>query len=194
MIANTDTTPRIGRDIGSTIDQNSRNGPAPSVRAASKISRGRLSKNRVTSRTLNAFAPAGSQTAQKVLISECPTSGGCSTVRYSGTSSTTAGTNSVASTRPLKIGAYFGPQHGQRVAAGRRHQHLHEPRADRDPDRVEELHADADRVPRGRDVAPVPAVRKDRDRRLRVSWVGVIADFSSQSSGPMPHRSAGSAG
>ena len=26
MTANTETTPRIGRDIGSTIDQNSRNG------------------------------------------------------------------------------------------------------------------------------------------------------------------------
>ena len=47
MTANTETTPRIGRDIGSTIDQNSRNGPAPSIRAASKISRGRLSKKRL---------------------------------------------------------------------------------------------------------------------------------------------------
>ena len=61
LIARIDTTPRIGRDIGSTIDQNSRKVPAPSVRAASKISRGRLSKNRVTSSTLNALAPAGSQ-------------------------------------------------------------------------------------------------------------------------------------
>ena len=64
MIAKTVTTPRIGRDIGSTIDQNSRNGPAPSVRAASNTSRGRLSKNRFTSRMLNAFAAAGSQTAR----------------------------------------------------------------------------------------------------------------------------------
>ena len=64
MIANTETTPRIGFDIGSTIDQNSRNGPAPSVLAASKISRGRLSKNRFTSRMLNAFAAIGSHTAR----------------------------------------------------------------------------------------------------------------------------------
>ena len=64
MTANTDTTPRIGLDIGSTIDQNSRNGPAPSTLAASKISRGRLSKNRFTRTMLIALAPAGSQTAQ----------------------------------------------------------------------------------------------------------------------------------
>ena len=70
MNANTETTPRIGLDIGSTTDQNSRNGPAPSTSAASKISRGRSSKNRLTSTTLNAFAPAGSQTAQNELMSE----------------------------------------------------------------------------------------------------------------------------
>ena len=64
MIANTETTPRIGRDIGSTIDQNMRNGPAPSVFAASNTSRGRLSKKRLTNRMLKAFAAAGSQTAQ----------------------------------------------------------------------------------------------------------------------------------
>ncbi len=81
LIANTETTPRIGFDIGSTIDQNSRKVPAPSVRAASKISRGRLSKNRITSSTLNALAPAGSQTAQNVLIREWPISGGCRIVR-----------------------------------------------------------------------------------------------------------------
>ena len=62
--ANTETTPRIGRDIGSTTETKSRNGPAPSMRAASKISRGRLSKKRVTRTTLNALAPAGSQIAQ----------------------------------------------------------------------------------------------------------------------------------
>ena len=71
MTANTETTPRIGFDIGSTIDQNSRNGPAPSVRAASNTSRGRLSKKRFTRMTLNALAPAGSHTAQKLLISDC---------------------------------------------------------------------------------------------------------------------------
>ncbi len=63
MIANTDTTPRMGRDIGSTTDRKSRTGPAPSVRAASNTSRGRLSKKRFTSRMLNAFAAIGSHTA-----------------------------------------------------------------------------------------------------------------------------------
>jgi hypothetical protein len=63
-MANTETTPRIGFDIGSTTDRNRRTGLAPSRAAASKISRGRLSKNRFISTTLNALAPAGSQIAQ----------------------------------------------------------------------------------------------------------------------------------
>ena len=100
IVANTDTTPRIGLDIGRTIDQNSRNGLAPSTLAASNTSRGRPSKNRVISTTLNALAPDGSQTAQKLLISDVPTTGGLRIVRYSGTRSTTLGTNRVATTRP----------------------------------------------------------------------------------------------
>ncbi len=64
MTANTETTPRMGLDIGSTTDQKSRNGPAPSVRAASMTSRGRLSKNLFTNRMLNAFAAMGSHTAR----------------------------------------------------------------------------------------------------------------------------------
>ena len=65
MIANTDTTPRIGFDIGSTIDQNSRNGPAPSTFAASKISRGRLSKKRFIEDDVDgARRRPGSQIAQ----------------------------------------------------------------------------------------------------------------------------------
>ncbi len=54
----------MGLDIGSTMEKNKRNAPAPSTRAASNISRGRLSKNRFTITTLNALAPAGSQMAQ----------------------------------------------------------------------------------------------------------------------------------
>ncbi len=108
LMARIDTTPRIGFDIGRTIDQNSRKVPAPSVRAASKISCGMLSKKRITSSTLNALAPAGSHTAQNVLMSEWPMSGGLRIVRYSGTSSTTAGMNRVASTAPLMILPYLG--------------------------------------------------------------------------------------
>ena len=81
MTAKTDTTPMIGRDIDRTIDQKSRNGPAPSTRAASKISRGRLSKKRLTMITLNAFAPAGSQTAQNVSIIRMCSRGRSTTVR-----------------------------------------------------------------------------------------------------------------
>src|SRR4051812_38723245 len=100
MMAKTETTPRIGFDIGKTIDQKRRNGPAPSVRAASKTSRGRLSKKRLIKTTLKALAPAGNQTAQKVLINDWPSRGGFRMVRYSGTSRTTDGTNSVPSTSP----------------------------------------------------------------------------------------------
>ncbi len=63
-MAKTDTTPMIGFDIGSTIDQSRRNGPAPSTRAASMSSRGMFSKKRLTSSTLNALAPAGNHTPQ----------------------------------------------------------------------------------------------------------------------------------
>src|SRR4029077_4996549 len=74
--ANIETTPRIGFDIGSTILQKSWKGPAPSISAASKISRGRLSKKRVTRITLNALAPAGSHTAQYVSMNVWCTIGG----------------------------------------------------------------------------------------------------------------------
>jgi hypothetical protein len=51
-------------ESGNTIENKSRVGPAPSMRAASKSSRGRLSKNRFIKTTLKAVAPAGSQIAQ----------------------------------------------------------------------------------------------------------------------------------
>ena len=53
-----------GFDIGSTIDSSRRNGPAPSTRAASMISLGMFSMNRLTRITLKALAPAGNQIAQ----------------------------------------------------------------------------------------------------------------------------------
>src|SRR5260370_22823629 len=68
--ANTETTPRIGRDMGSTTETKSRNGPAPAIRAGSKISRGRVAKNRFTTTAFNAVAPAGSQVAQYLSIDE----------------------------------------------------------------------------------------------------------------------------
>src|ERR1700761_3792861 len=108
MIANTVTTPITGFDIGSTIDQKRRNGPAPSVCAASKTSRGRLSKKRITSTTLNALAPDGNHTAQKVLSRDPPNPRGCRIVRYSGISRTIDGRNSVAITRPVMILPYLG--------------------------------------------------------------------------------------
>src|SRR5438128_3953847 len=103
MTAKTETTPMIGRDIGRTIDQSSRNGPAPSTCAASKISRGKLSKKRFINTTFKAPAPAGSHTAQYESISLTWTTGTFTTVRYSGTNSTIEGTNNVARTKPVRI-------------------------------------------------------------------------------------------
>ena len=56
----------IGRDSGSTIRSRTRSGPAPSIFAASRSSRGIESKNRMSTITLNALAADGSQTAQNV--------------------------------------------------------------------------------------------------------------------------------
>ena len=101
ITAKTETTPRMGLLIGRTIDQKSRNGPAPSTRAASSISIGRLSKKRFISTTLKALAPAGSQTAQYVLSSDPAGPGGSRIVRYNGTRRTTPGMNNVARTAAL---------------------------------------------------------------------------------------------
>src|SRR5258707_10210250 len=103
MVANTDTTPRIGLDIGRTTDQKSRKVLAPSTLAASNTSRGRLSKNRVTSTTLNALAPDGSQTARKLLMSDVPTSGGVRDVRENRTRRATRRANKGTLYRPAAI-------------------------------------------------------------------------------------------
>src|SRR6516165_467980 len=66
VIEKMETTPMIGRDIGSTIDQSVLSGPAPSTAAACNSSSGIESKNRLSRNTLNAVATAGSQIAQGV--------------------------------------------------------------------------------------------------------------------------------
>ena len=59
---------------------------------------------------LNAFAAIGSHTAIQLFSSVASSgrNGGFTIVRYSGTSSTTAGMNRVIRISPLRIGAYFG--------------------------------------------------------------------------------------
>ena len=188
MIANTDTTPRIGFDIGSTIDQNSRNGPGA-------VGAGRLEDlaRQIVEEPLDQQdverVRAGRQPdrPEGVDAATWPISGGCRIVRYSGTSSTTAGTNRVASTSPLRICAYFGRSTDEHVAAGRRDDELHDPGAERDPDRVDEVRADVDRRsrPSTRFAQSMPFGKSASGVR-RVSCVGVIAAFASQSSGPSP--------
>ena len=116
---------------------------------------------------MKALAPAGSQTAQNVLMSDVPKSGGSRIVRYSGTSSTTAGTNSVISTSAGEDRRVARPQDRQRKARRRGHDDLDEPRAERDDEGVEEVAVDVDPVPGRREVVQVDAVRPQRHRRAQ---------------------------
>ena len=128
------------------------------------ISRGMFSKNRFTMITLNALAPAGSQIAQYEFSSEMPTIGRSSTVRNSGTSSTTGGTNSVISTKIGDERCVPRLEDAEHVAAGERHEQLAQPRPEGDAQRVEEVLADLGVVPRRGDVLEVESVRPQRHR------------------------------
>ncbi|CAM5621355.1 hypothetical protein STENM223S_03541 [Streptomyces tendae] len=99
-IAKMDTTPRIGREIGSTIDRRVRIGEAPSMEAASRSSWGTESKNRFSRKMLKALVTEGSQIAHGEFSRLRSKIGTSSTVRYCGTTSTVAGIISVASIRP----------------------------------------------------------------------------------------------
>src|SRR4029450_10221036 len=63
VTAKMDTTPRIGRDSGRITDHSVRNGEAPSIVAAARMSSGIESKNRLSRKMLNALATVGSQIA-----------------------------------------------------------------------------------------------------------------------------------
>src|SRR5262245_5465923 len=95
-----DTTPRIGRDTGNTIDHNVRIGPAPSIAAALSMSCGMESKNRFSRKMLNALVTAGSQIAHGVFSRFHWKIGRSMTVTYCGMTSTVAGIISVASIAP----------------------------------------------------------------------------------------------
>ena len=58
------TAARIGRDSGSTIDQNTRRRPAPSIRAASSSSIGTWSKNFLRMNTIAGATTCGRMIAQ----------------------------------------------------------------------------------------------------------------------------------
>src|SRR5262245_34555766 len=97
VTAKMETTPRMGREIGSTIDHNVRIEPRPWIAADWMSSFGIESKNRFNRKMLNAFATAGSQMAQGVSSRFQPKIGRSMTVTYCGMTSTVAGTISVAS-------------------------------------------------------------------------------------------------
>src|SRR3954452_1785521 len=58
-----ETTPMIGREMGSTTERRVRSGDAPSMAAAARSSVGIESKNRLSRKMLNALATEGSQIA-----------------------------------------------------------------------------------------------------------------------------------
>jgi hypothetical protein len=94
------TTPRIGREIGSTILRRARSGDAPSIAAASISSEGIESKNRLSRKMLKALATEGSQMASGVPIRLTCKMGRLATVRYCGTIRTVEGIIRVASIMP----------------------------------------------------------------------------------------------
>src|SRR5215472_15501251 len=100
VIEKIETTPRIGREIGSTTDQSVLSGPAPSTAAADSSSSGTESKNRLSRNTLNAVVTAGSQIAHGVSSRFQPTNGSALTVTYCGMTRTVDGIISVASISP----------------------------------------------------------------------------------------------
>src|SRR6266508_6329244 len=97
VTAKIETTPRMGREIGRTIDHKVRNGVAPSMVAADIRSSGIESKNRFSRNMLNAFATVGSQIANGESSRLRWTTGRSITVTYCGMISTMAGIIRVAS-------------------------------------------------------------------------------------------------
>src|SRR5579875_2502880 len=98
--AKIETTPRIGRDIGSTTDHSARNGPAPSIDAAASSSCGTESKKRLSRKMLKALATVGSQITQgEFSMLQCR-KGTLFAVRKAGSASTVVGIMRVASIAP----------------------------------------------------------------------------------------------
>src|SRR5262249_24332715 len=95
-----ETTPMIGRDTGSTIEQRIRSGDAPSISAASSSSRGIESKKRFNRNTKNPLAAAGNQIAQGVFSRSACSTGRSFATRYVGSSNTIGGIINVASIAP----------------------------------------------------------------------------------------------
>lgn len=98
--AKMETTPRMGREIGSTTERSVRIGLAPSMAAASRSSRGMESKKRFSRKMLKALVTEGSQITHGVLSRLRSKTGRSSTVRYCGTTRTVAGIIRVTSIAP----------------------------------------------------------------------------------------------
>ncbi len=95
--AKIDTTPRMGREIGSTIERRVRSADAPSIAAAASSSSGIESKKRLSRKMLKALATEGSQIASGVPIRFRCRIGRSATVTYCGTTRAVDGIMSVPS-------------------------------------------------------------------------------------------------
>jgi hypothetical protein len=92
-----ETTPMIGREIGSTTERRVRSEDAPSIAAAARSSFGIESKKRLSRKMLKALATEGSQIASGEPIRSRCRIGRSATVTYCGTSRTVDGIINVAS-------------------------------------------------------------------------------------------------
>ena len=189
MIANTETTPRIGlrhrqHDRPEQPERPGAVGAAPprTPRAAA------ASKNRFTSRMLNAFArrrqPHREVVVEQRHVAEQRRVHDREVQRHE---QHDRRDEQRREDRAVQDGRVPRAQHRQRVPGGRRDEQLEEPRAGRDHDRVPEVLVDVRRrsTPGGRFAQSMPFGQSARGWRS-VSCVGVTADFASHSSGPRP--------
>src|ERR1700755_3598514 len=86
-----ETTPMIGREIGSTTERRVRSGDAPSTAPADTRTPGIESKNRLSRKMLKALATEGSQMASGEPIRVRCRSGRAAMVTHCGTASTLGG-------------------------------------------------------------------------------------------------------
>src|SRR6201996_4560835 len=143
--AKIDTTPMIGREIGSTTRHRGRNGPAPSRAAAASRSADTESKNLFRIKILTPLATDGSQIAQGVFSSDACRNGRLFAVRYCGSTRTVAGII-IAASIANKITL---PSIGRSLGSSHVEHDLEHQRAARVHDRVQDQPPETEVVPGG---------------------------------------------
>ena len=143
--------------------------------------------NRFTSSTLKALAPAGSHTAQYVSTQRRAEQRQVEHGEEQRHQHDDAGDEQRGQHRRGHDLGVAGPQHRQHEAAGRGHDQLHDPRAQRDPQRVAEVLADLDLGP-GRSTGSPSRRRWATGRAACAACPAsvLVAALASHRIGPMP--------